>query len=788
MNTLSRQKFLFLLIFIILSNQLFAQGRVNEWKHYTSILNFSDMVKLEEKIFCSSGGGIVEFNPEAKSFLTYATDFGLSRINLTTIATDNRGNLWVGSDAPIGEINIFSPAENKVIKVFDATIWNDDFVSVTGFTGNSNRMFAICQQNTDFGILEFRTDGNYSYKDFYFNFPVEFESIKAITLTENQIFATTSSSLLAANYQNSDLKNPQAWEVVIDSVTISNAVNYNDKIHFGSGNKVYQYDGSSITLLASVDGKINEISVSDNLFLVATTRGLYSISDPQNITQLLSGNIKKGLILKDNAIGSTDKNGLILQEGDSQHQYIPNTMLSNVNTAICVDDENRIIAGPNTGFSILMPEGWKNIVRSDEKEAKISADNDWNYFVSDTIHYANVGTRIYSIVQRGDGNIFASVYGGNIEKGQRGVLIKFDPDHLENYTYYDTVGGHLATSEGHGGDNQYFGIGRMQLDKEDNLWICNQYADNNNVIAVLKNDDTWQHFSVGDSEGKLTYYPTSIAFDDYGRVWFGNEIAAASIGTITLLDYNQTLDDKSDDKWYRVSTSQGLASNNIFDLAFDKNGTLFIMSQGGIQEAEVKNNITSGDYFFRIDQYPSYSNIAFKKTNVIKIDDQNNKWFTTVEDGVLVYTWDNQWLNDLEGYNINNSALLSNEVLDIDFIEEQGLVIMSTNNGISVLKSQFSTEKTDYSELKIFPMPFKIPAQKPLVIEGLLPGSEVKIITLDGTFIRRLTENDGNILGVQAFWDGRNEEGHLVSSGVYLCMAFTEEGKNIAGKIAVIRQ
>jgi len=123
----------------------------------------------------------------------------------------------------------------------------------------------------------------------------------------------------------------------------------------------------------------------------------------------------------------------------------------------------------------------------------------------------------------------------------------------------------------------------------------------------------------------------------------------------------------------------------------------------------------------------------------------------------------------------------------IDFVEKDGLVVMSTNKGISVLKSQFSETRKDFPELNIFPMPFKLPAAKDLVIEGLLPGSEVKIITLDGTFIRHLTEKDGNIIGTQAFWDGRNKDGRLVSSGIYICMAYTEEGKNVAGKIAVIR-
>jgi hypothetical protein len=61
-------------------------------------------------------------------------------------------------------------------------------------------------------------------------------------------------------------------------------------------------------------------------------------------------------------------------------------------------------------------------------------------------------------------------------------------------------------------------------------------------------------------------------------------------------------------------------------------------------------------------------------------------------------------------------------------------------------------------------------------------------MTIDGTFIKYLSYIDGDVVGQQAFWDGKDHRGRYVGSGVYLCMAYTKDGDTTVGKIAVIRK
>ncbi len=773
MNNIKKAFIFFFLLAITF--RLAAQSRVNDWKHYTSILKFTDITAFNNKVYCASGGGIVTFDPEIKTFTTI-TD-GLSRINLETITTDATGNIWTGSGAPKGEINIVQ--EGQVIKIFDESTWNDTFTSIKAFAGTENRMFAVCQINTDWGLLEFDTEYNYNYKDYYFNFPVSFQEIHALSISGDNLYLTTSNHLLCGNYKTDDLKDPATWEIIHEATNISNTVLFDDKVIYAKGNDLYAYDGeSSSFFMQDLNGTINHLAVNHEKLILATSAGTIKITKNKEYITINDISLRKIHPLNNQYMAIHDGAGLITISESEAQQYIPNTSLSNINTAICVDNQNRIIAGAKSGISILKKEGWHNIVRVDKDEEVYKPERNWNYFTGDSLHYSKP-SRIYSIVERSDGYIFASLYDCNI-KNSNGVLLKFNPDDLTDIEKFDTTNGYLSASEGFpGGNDHWLAVGRMELDPTENLWICNQIASNGNFIAVLKKDGSWVHFN----HSYLGSHPTSIAFDQENRVWIGDEKKG-----IVVLAYGDSLNNKSDDNWFRISQSDGIGSNEIFDMTFDHNGTLFLMTSAGIQEIEVTSDFSSNNYFSRINTNPTFSNIPFQKENVIKVDGQNNKWITTVNSGVKVYTWDNYWLNNYDGYTIDNSDLLSNEVFDIDFIEEDGLVVMSTKNGISVLKSQFSSTKDDYSSLKIFPMPYKIPEAKDLVIEGLLPNSAIKIITLNGTFIRKLTQNKGEVIGTQGFWDGRDMDGNLVSSGVYLCMAYTDDGKKTVGKIAVIRR
>ncbi len=72
---------------------------------------------------------------------------------------------------------------------------------------------------------------------------------------------------------------------------------------------------------------------------------------------------------------------------------------------------------------------------------------------------------------------------------------------------------------------------------------------------------------------------------------------------------------------------------------------------------------------------------------------------------------------------------------------------------------------------------------------NLVPESQVKILTANGQLIRTLNpDNFNEVKGGVAEWDGRNLDGRLVSTGVYLYLITNQEGQQKAGKVMVVKE
>ena len=66
----------------------------------------------------------------------------------------------------------------------------------------------------------------------------------------------------------------------------------------------------------------------------------------------------------------------------------------------------------------------------------------------------------------------------------------------------------------------------------------------------------------------------------------------------------------------------------------------------------------------------------------------------------------------------------------------------------------------------------------------------VKVLSISGKLIRVLTSGSEFAPGGKlAFWDGRDESGNLVQSGVYILVAYDNDGSNVkTAKVAVVRK
>ena len=140
-------------------------------------------------------------------------------------------------------------------------------------------------------------------------------------------------------------------------------------------------------------------------------------------------------------------------------------------------------------------------------------------------------------------------------------------------------------------------------------------------------------------------------------------------------------------------------------------------------------------------------------------------------------------------HDIDMSILqLSRNCIIIAIDNKRGIAYIATSKGINSLRIPFAESKLNFSKIKIFPSPYIIPSELPMVIDGLMDESSIKIITLSGNIIKNINFLTDDNSGYQAFWDGKNDNGQYVSSGIYLVVMYSKNGKSSVEKIAIIRE
>lgn len=92
------------------------------------------------------------------------------------------------------------------------------------------------------------------------------------------------------------------------------------------------------------------------------------------------------------------------------------------------------------------------------------------------------------------------------------------------------------------------------------------------------------------------------------------------------------------------------------------------------------------------------------------------------------------------------------------------------------------------ASISVYPNPF-YPLKNNKATFINLPGKEnttIKLYTINGEIVRILDKPD-EVFSTRAVWDGKNEYGNLVASGVYIYVIDLRDGRTEVGKIAVIK-
>jgi len=316
----------------------------------------------------------------------------------------------------------------------------------------------------------------------------------------------------------------------------------------------------------------------------------------------------------------------------------------------------------------------------------------------------------------------------------------------------------------------------MKFDKNNNLWILTTPSNSGQCLTVKTNYNQWKSFafsgvSSSDNLGKLLN-------DSYENKW----MILPRGGGILVFNDNGTLDNTSDDKFIKLTTTVGngnLPSLRVHSIAEDRNGRIWVGTDEGIAVFYYPQNLFTGGNFDAehiLVDVGGYVQPLMKEevVNCIAVDGANRKWLGTAKAGVFLLSADGT--KEVLHFNENNSPLLSNSIADIAIDHNTGEVFFGTYSGIISYKGTATEGKETYNDSEennvyAYPNPVKSNYNGYIAIKNLVTDSDIKITDIYGNLIYKTTAHGG-----QAVWDGKMPTGEKPASGVFLVFASNADG------------
>ena len=367
-------------------------------------------------------------------------------------------------------------------------------------------------------------------------------------------------------------------------------------------------------------------------------------------------------------------------------------------------------------------------------------------------------------------------------------LYEFKNGVLENFYYKENSPLRPVTSSSTGKylTDDYTLVHGIKFDNDGNLWVLNSQANNVNLLEFTKSGQWISHY-----KNELCYKDNTsmstmrcLLFDSQGLLWFIN----THFNSPCIICYDKTTDKVL---IYSSFTNQdGTNYENCYpyDIQEDYQGNIWIATNQGPfyikKEEKGQSNATLYQEKVPRNDGTNFADYLLSgiHTNGIAIDGGGRKWFATIGNGVFLVSADN--MTQLQHFTAENSPLLSNNVQYISINHSSGEVFFLTDKGLCSYIADATVASDDMQKDNVYAYPNPVePGYTGLItVVGLSFDADVKILTSSGRLVAKGRSNGGTFT-----WDGCDQQGKRVASGVYMVAAATSDGnKGIVCKLAII--
>ncbi len=741
---------------------------IGQWQAHLPYSTFMDIAQNDEFLFFATEFSLLVMDKEENTIRFASKIDGLSETGIATIGTNEETGLLVIAYTN-SVFDLVTP--ERIIGFSDLRTggnFNDRSINNMTFEGSRFLYFA-----NGFGVTKFDLER----EEFIFTVDMGL-SVSDVAIFNNNIYAATEDGIFFIDAsENINQQDFGAWQLL--GSTEGFPPNYLTNLLQTKGDHLYidvdgsfaRFDGNALETLRPAENNFNPQFISaDNEKVLAgykcsmdngndNCQGQFISFDPgtEEVVELDNSCIARpNFAVEDEqgTIWSSDRFTRIRKtdgEGGNCQEMTFNAPFSNFVNEIAVIDGDVYIASGG------LLDNDNNAAREDG--VFILSDNEWDRIYEDNpplLKDVDADRDFFRVLGHPQNDkIYLGTYWGG--------LIELDG---EEVTVYNETNSSL---QGATGDETRERVAGMAFDDNNNLWMANNGAPE--PISVFTNEGEWHSFPAPASNlGQM-------AIDRDGFKW--SIITSTSQG-ILVYDDNGTFEDTSDDRSRIISTSNSnLPDNQVFSIEADKDGDIWVGTVDGVivfecGQSAFDSDICAGnlrivDENFVDDETENL--LKGERVNAIGVDGGNRKWFGT-SNGIFVQ--DASGTENIAFFDESNSPLLNNNIIDIAFDDDNGVVYIGTDQGVISMRGD-AVRGNPLNDEKIyaFPNPVHPDYDGPIAIKGLAMNANVKITDVSGALIF-----EGTSLGGQIIWDGRDYNGRKASSGVYLVFSTADNTFN----------
>ena len=356
--------------------------------------------------------------------------------------------------------------------------------------------------------------------------------------------------------------------------------------------------------------------------------------------------------------------------------------------------------------------------------------------------------------------------------------------------YYDHSNSPIEPFDGV--NKEYQLVTGTKFDQKGNLWVLNSSAPTTALMKYANGTFTKMNHSElmklnrGQLQNRSNGELSKIIIDNKGVMWFVNN------NWVLPAIYQYNTDNDEIIAYENIVNQDGTRLNiqeGIRCVAEDLEHNIWVGSSVGpfmLESSEIEDG---GSTFTQVkvprNDGTNYADYLLTGIDIssIAIDGGNRKWIGTFNNGVYLISADN--MTQIHHFTTDNSKLLSNTIMSIAINPTSGEVFFGTDKGLCSYISDATATNSEMTTDNVwaYPNPVEPGYAGPITITGLSLDADVKILSANGAIV-----NEGRSNGGTYVWDGCDQKGRRVASGIYMVATATSKGeKGTVCKIAIVR-